>query len=121
MVKKLNENECRDVCTLYKYKVSVEDISKRFGVSRDMVYRIIKNDDKYGVVMRERKAIHNVKYYDKIHSKYGFGELGVGDKVVVEGDFNKVRISSYGFRKTWGAYFFVKPAGEGKVFIERYK
>lgn len=121
MTKKLTLNEHRDVMTLFKYKVSVGDIAERFKVSRETIYRIIKDDVKYKAVLEEKRAVNKVKFYDRIHSKYGFGEVEVGGSIVVDGDFSKIRCASYRFKEKWGAYFYVRPMSEGKVKIERYK
>jgi len=110
MVKKLSADEQRDVCTLYKYKVSIRDICARYCVSEDLIRRALNEPYK-----------PKVPVFDTMNSKYGFGDVEVGGSIIVEGDFRKIRVSAYGFRKKWGAYFFVKPAGEGKVLINRYK
>lgn len=114
MTKKLSIEEQRDACTLYKYKVSVREIAQRYGVNGDTIRRVLHEN-------KVQPPRPKVVIYDRMNSKYGFGQIEVGDTRIVEGDFQKIRVSAYGFRKKWGAYFFVKPAGEGKVLINRYK
>jgi hypothetical protein len=58
---------------------------------------------------------------DRIHSKYGFGDLEVGDVKCITADFVKVRCAAYGFGKKWGAIFLVTERSGGRVEIKRYK
>lgn len=54
-------------------------------------------------------------------TKYPFKSLELEQEVTIDGSYRHVRVASYGFRKRYGMMFIVKPVGDNKVKIKRYK
>ena len=127
MVKKLDDNQKRDVLTMFNYKYSVRDIADKFDVSDELIRSVIQQYefDRTGefLTIREiNKASTNYKGREgKYYSKYGFNQLKIGECSIVKGDFVKVRMLAYRCKYKWGQMFLVKDLGNGMVKIERYK